>query len=353
MPRRFGGSARATIPAAFARVVATFGEAESRAGRPIRCVPCPHRIAGADAARRYDNVDRATLPALRLLCAQLAIGAAAIFARFALAGAGPVAVSALRLAIAAIVAIVVARGFAPLSKRREIAFAIAGLALAAHFAAWIGSLLYTSVAISTLLVTTTPLWTELYDVVRDRRPPAPRFVVTLVCALAGVALIALAHAARPAPVPDRALLGDVLALLGSVAIGAYLLIVRDASAGTPRVSTRRIVSRTYAWAAVALVAASAVSHQGPPPLGAGLAWFGVLAMALVSQLLGHTALNASLRHFTPSVVALSTLLEPAIAAALAAIVFHESIGAQAACGAALVLAAVGVTLWPHVARTAS
>ncbi len=253
----------------------------------------------------------------------------------------------MRLAIAAALAVAIARGFAPISRRREKSLAIAGIALAVHFAAWIGSLLYISVALSTLLVTTTPVWTELYDVLRDRRPPTRRYLVALAFALVGVALIALARPAVPAPIPGHALVGDALALVGSIAIGAYLLIVRDASAGEPRLLTRTIVARTYGWSAVALVIASVALHQGPPAPRDGLAWFGVLAMALVSQLLGHTALNASLRYFTPSVVALSTLLEPAIAAGLAALFFHETISARAAAGALLVLAGVGVTLWPH------
>jgi drug/metabolite transporter (DMT)-like permease len=298
------------------------------------------------------------VPALRLAGAQLAIGAAAIFARYALLGAGPIAVSALRLALAALAAIVLARGFAQLSFRREVAFACAGLALAVHFATWIGSLLYTSVALSTLLVTTTPVWTELFDIVRERRAPSRTYVAALACALAGVATIAFAHPAVPAPIPGHAPFGDVLALAGGIALGIYLFVVRDAGApagagsdsgsrggrGTDRLGTGQIVARTYAWAALALVAASAVLHQGPPPLADARAWAGILAMAFVSQLLGHTALNAALRDFTPSIVAFSTLLEPVAAALLAAAFFHETVTLQAALGALLVLAAVGVTL---------
>lgn len=298
------------------------------------------------------------MPALRLLAAQLAIGAAAIFARFALAGAGPVAVSALRLVIAAAVALAVARGFARLSMRRELAFALAGLALAIHFAAWIGSLLFTSVALSTLLVTTTPIWTEVYAVIRERRPPTRAYAIALVLALAGVALIAFAHAAVPAPVPGHALLGDALALGGSFAIGAYLLIVRDAgveSGAGPaqRLATRQVVARTYGWAAVALVAASFAMREGAPAITDGSAWAGILAMALVSQALGHTALNAALRDFTPSAIALTTLLEPLIAAVLAALVFHETLSWEAALGGACVLIATGVTLRAHVPQTSS
>jgi len=107
-------------------------------------------------------------PYLVLVFAQIAVGSAAIFARFALTGAGPLAVSASRLAIAAIALLALAAIRRPAestrpSQRDRVIFACAGLALAIHFGAWIWSLQYTSVAVSTLLVATTPIWTALYD----------------------------------------------------------------------------------------------------------------------------------------------------------------------------------------------
>ncbi len=282
----------------------------------------------------------------RLLGAQVAIGAAAIFARYALAGAGPFAVAALRLGIATLAIAFIVRGFGRLSPRRELAFALAGIALAIHFATWIASLRYTTVAISTLLVTTTPLWTELYDVLAHRRTPSRAFALALACAGAGVALIALPGAATPAPIPGHAALGAVLALVGSLAIGAYLLVVRDAG-NTPegaRLATRAIVVRTYGWATLALALAASIAREGPPRLDDRAAWAGILAMALVSQLLGHTLLNAALGSFAPSIVALATLLEPVIAALLAAALFCEALTPTTIVGGLLVLAAVAVTL---------
>jgi drug/metabolite transporter (DMT)-like permease len=281
-----------------------------------------------------------------LLGAQLAIAAAAIFARYALSGAGPLAVSALRLSLAALVALAIAGRFARLSRGRELAFGFAGLALAIHFATWIGSLEFTSVAVSTLLVTTTPLWTELYDVVRERRPPSLPYGASLALALTGVALLVSAHPSVPAPIPGRELLGDALALAGSIAIGAYLLAVRDAGAGTggARLGTRQVIARTYAWSALALVLAATVARQPPPAFADVTAWGGIFAMALVSQMLGHTALNAALHDFSPSTISLTTLLEPVFAALLAAALFHEALSVRAVAGGILVLGAVAVTL---------
>ena len=233
----------------------------------------------------------------------------------------------------------------PFSRRREAAFAGAGFALALHFATWIASLRFTSVAVSTLLVTTTPIWTEAFDAVRERRAPARTYVLALVCAIGGVCAIAFSKASQPAPVAGHALFGDVLALCGSFAIGAYLLVVRDAGKNDAgRLPTGAIVVRTYAWAALFLALAAALAGEGPPPLSDTRAWAGIVAMALVSQLLGHTALNAALRDFTPSIVAFSTLLEPLAAALLAAITFHEFLGPATIAGGVLVLGAVAVAL---------
>ncbi len=285
------------------------------------------------------------MPYVRLLWAQLAIGAAAIFARYALLGAGPLAVSALRLSVAALLALALARGGVWLGRGREASFGAAGLALAIHFAAWIASLAYTSVAVSTLLVTTTPLWTEAYDVVRGRRSFDRAFAAATILALCGGWSIGAARASAPPPVPGHALAGDALALVGAIAIGAYLLIVRDAgSDGAARLATRHIVARTYGWAALALSLAALGAREGPPAVTNLPAWGGVFAMALISQSLGHTALNAALSDFSPSTIALTTLLEPAIAALLAAAVFHETLSAQMLIGGLLILAAVGTTL---------
>ena len=277
--------------------------------------------------------------------AQLAVGAAAIFARYALLGGTPIGVAAARLGIAALVMLALAalrpesRAARPTPQaKRTLAFA--GIALAAHFALWIGSLEYTSVAVSTLLVTTTPIWTALFDAFVRKRPLSRLGTAAFV--VGGIGLLLVVGIDRtPAPYPGHALLGDALAVLGSIAIGVYLLLVRDVRAA---LSTRSIVTHTFSWAALALLVAALAFRQPAPPLHDATAWGGILAMALISQLLGHTAINASLRNFTPNAVSFATLLEPVFAGALALAIFGEPIPALALLGGVLLLAAIGVVL---------
>ncbi|MBV8434754.1 MAG: DMT family transporter, partial [Candidatus Eremiobacteraeota bacterium] len=143
------------------------------------------------------------------------------------------------------------------------------------------------------------------------------------------------------PIGGHEALGALLAIAGSVAIGAYFILVREVRA---QLDTRTIVTHTYAWAAAVLVVAAAIAHQPPPPLTASAAWSGIVAMALISQLLGHTAMNAALRWFTPSAVSFSTLLEPVVAAVLALLFFGEGIAPAAVAGAVLLLVSIGIVL---------
>ncbi|HYW54750.1 MAG TPA: DMT family transporter, partial [Dongiaceae bacterium] len=100
----------------------------------------------------------------------------------------------------------------------------------------------------------------------------------------------------------------------------------------------------YAYAAVLLIAASAVARDPLPPLGDARAWGGIVAMALLSQLFGHTALNAAVRVLSATFVSTLTLLEPVVAAVLAAWLFAERLGATTGIGAAVILAAIGIAL---------
>ncbi|HUA08159.1 MAG TPA: EamA family transporter [Candidatus Acidoferrales bacterium] len=273
------------------------------------------------------------------------MGAAAIFARYALGGAAPLAVAAARLCIASAVLLAIAalhRGARVQTNamQRGVLFG-AGIALAVHFATWIASLEYTSVAVSTLLVATTPLWTTLYDglVLRRRYPRA--VPVAFIAGIAGLAMVTSANHNVP-PVPGHALAGALLALTGSAAFAAYLLLVRGVRA---QLTTRAIVTTTYTTAAIVLVAAAAFARESPPGVHAYAAWGGILAMALVSQLLGHTGMNAALRWFSPSAVSFSNLIEPVIAAALALLIFGERFSPLAAMGGCLVLGSIGIVLW--------
>ncbi len=272
-----------------------------------------------------------------LAAAQVAIGAAAIFARFALTAAGPLSISALRMAIAAVPVVAVAvwqRRYTRLDEPTERRLLLAGLALAVHFGTWIASLQFASVAVSTLLVCSTPVFTEAWTAAKTRtwRPLAAG---SIALAAAGVAIVAGLPGRSDTP------LGIGLALCGALAMAVYLLLVRASDA---RYSTLAVVGRTYPVAALALTGAAVLTHDGFPGVHASGAWAGIFALALVSQLFGHTALNAAVRVLSATFVSMTTLLEPAIAAFAAALVFGERPGPFTAAGALLILIAIALAI---------
>jgi drug/metabolite transporter (DMT)-like permease len=288
-----------------------------------------------------------------LLLAQLAVGAAAILARYALdAGLSPASLTAWRLTLASAV-VLAARVptwrsgavLPPVPTRLRWRLLLAGAALGLHFAAWFASLRYVPVARSTLLVATGPIWTGLAECFVPARRPPRTFWLGLAVALPGALLVTLApeHATPSVVLSKPAWMGDALAVLGAACIAAYLLLTRDAQT---TLGTGRTVAWTYTAAAVAAWPAALLLGDDRPVVPQGTAaWLPVVGMALVPQLLGHTLLNLSLRRFSASAVAAATLLEPVFAAVLAWPLFGERVTPPQAVGAAVLLGGVGLALW--------
>jgi len=97
--------------------------------------------------------------------------------------------------------------------------AAAGLCLAAHFGFWVSSLSMTSVASSTAIVSLQVLWVVGYDLSRGAGVSS-RVVVGVVIATAGAVVVG----GIDLSLSPRALAGDVLALVGGIAVAAYAVI---------------------------------------------------------------------------------------------------------------------------------
>lgn len=279
-----------------------------------------------------------------LAVAIVAISGAAVFIRYA--EAPGVVVAAWRMAIAALVLAPItwrALRRTPLTPATRWPTAAAGILLAIHFAAWISSLSYTSVAASVALVSTTPLWVALLGWAFLRRAPTLSVLLGVLLAVAGGAVIAFGDfvGAAPAGTADQPLLGDALALIGAVAMAGYLLLGRTAQRRGLGIDAYAGVA--YAVAAICLLPLPGLlgfSYLDYPPATFG--W--ILALALVPQLVGHTGINFAMRHLDATRVATATLLEPVGAALLAVLLFAEVPGTVTVIGALTLLAGVFITV---------
>lgn len=281
------------------------------------------------------------LPYLILLGGVFVVAAASIMIRGAQQlGMPSVTIAALRLGLAALVvlplALLRARAELLTLTRRELLLgAGAGACLAVHFFSWISSLEYTSVASSVALVTSSPLWLGLAAWLMRERLSRLTWLGVL-CTMAGS--IVIGYSDSSGGDAHNALLGDGLALLGAIAIAAYFLVGRSLQR---RHSTLAYVALVYTSAAIWLILLALLTGGGSAFTGFPIrAYLLALALALGPQLLGHTALNWSLRHLSPTFVAVATLGEPIGSALLALLFFGQGFAKLQLAGFVLLLAGI-------------
>ena len=286
-------------------------------------------------------------PGLVLLIGILAVSTASLFIRWAQQDAPSLVIAAYRLLLASLLlapwALYRHRDALRGLRLRHLGWALlSGAFLAAHFALWITSLEYTTVASSVVLVTTTPLWVALTAPWTLNERHSMRVWLGIVVALIGGVVIALGDGCRwdhglvchgLGTLEGRALLGDLLALLGAWAVAAYFSIGRHLRAETPFLL---YVFLTYGMAA--LVLAAVVTLSGLPWTGYAPTTYGLfLALAVIPQLVGHSSFNWALRHMPASVVSLYLLGEPVGSTLLAFVFLREVPSRLTLLGAALVL----------------
>lgn len=277
------------------------------------------------------------MPLAVLAIALVGVSFGSIFVRLAVAPA--LAVALWRMTFASAIALPAAavgsrRGDLPRGRAVLLA-AAAGALLALHFAAWISSLDYTTVAISVLLVTTAPLWVVLLGwAALGQRPPVQTWVAI------GLAVSGAVFIAAGGDGGSGAALGYVLALVGAVAMAGYLLLAREAQRVLPYRAYVAVAFGTSAAVLWIAVLASATPWRG----FSSQTWGILAALALVSQLIGHGGYNWSLRHLQPAFVAITLTGEPVLATLLAWWLLGEPVTARILLGGALVLAGIVVAV---------
>lgn len=212
----------------------------------------------------------------------------------------------------------------------------AGVFLGVHFTAWIESLYLTSVASSSVLVSTSPIFLAILGYVFLREQLSLRVTVAILLAVGGAALIALGDASGGGG--DAPVLGNALAVSAALFVSLYLIVGRIVRRKT---SWLAYVFPLYAVTAGTVLLLAVVSAA---PLRGFSARFYLLcaAMAVGPQILGHGSFNYAVRYVPASILGLLSLVEPIGASILAYFLFDELPGTLAMIGISVVLGAMAL-----------
>ncbi len=214
----------------------------------------------------------------------------------------------------------------------------AGGCLALHFATWISSLTFTSIAASTTLVTTNPIWVALLSRFWFKEKLSKQTILGIFIALIGGMAIALGDR-NPTNNYTNPILGDALALIGAWMVSLYFLL--GSQAQKQGLSLKNYSAIVYAIAAIILLPLPTFvgnSYLGYP----GRVYFYGLLMAIIPQLIGHTSFNWSLRWIPATFVTLSILFEPIGASFLGFVLFAEIPSVWVLVGGLILLSGVAI-----------
>jgi drug/metabolite transporter (DMT)-like permease len=278
--------------------------------------------------------DDARLALAALVFGALVIGATPILVR--LAACGPAAAGFWRLAFATpLLAAAVLRPGGEGAGAPSRAMLLAGVAFALDLGCWHYGIRYTSVANATVLPNLTPVVVTTVGWLVLKERPRPVFLVGMAAAIGGAVLMAEAAPAAGAaggPLPH---LGDALSASTALWYALYFLAVR--SARQTHSTLRVMLWSCLVGAPPLLLTALAMREPVLPATAAG--WAAVAGLGL-AHVFGQGSIAWALGRLPASTASVTVLVQPVAAAALAYLVFGESLGPLQAAGGALALAGV-------------
>ncbi len=288
------------------------------------------------------QLSRRWLPYLALIIGLIAVSTASSLIRLAQNdGAPSLAIAAWRLALAALLLTPIAlthyrAEIARLRPAQVVLAIVSGGFLAVHFATWITSLAYVSVINAVVLVTIHPIFVALVSVLFLHERLDSRTWLGIGLALLGSVIVSVAGGSGAAPIHNAPLLGDILAVMGALGTTGYFIVGARLRAS---VSVVPYIWISYSAAAIFLIAAAAITGQGMSGLPTS-AFLWMTLLALVPQLIGHSAHNYALGYLSTAYVSLTILGESIGSGILAVLLFQEYPQPIQIIGAALILGAI-------------
>ena len=216
---------------------------------------------------------------------------------------------------------------------------LSGILLAFHFAFWIASLKYTSVASSVVLVTTNPIFVGIGAFFFFKEPIRLNLILGIILSVLGSGLISFGDVT----ISGETLIGDGLALLGAIAASGYLLIRRKMRKVQDLFS---YIFPVYSMAAVVLVILSLSFRKHFFGYSSSTYLF-LFLLAIIPQLIGHTTFNWALKYLPASMVAITILGEPIGSTILAYFILSEGLTIWKILGGISIFIGILIALAPH------
>jgi drug/metabolite transporter (DMT)-like permease len=271
----------------------------------------------------------------------VAISFASIFIRFC-NDVPSIMIATYRLAISSVILLIIAKskGIRTFSynKRHILMGILGGFFLSLHFSFWISSLKFTSVASSVVLVATNPIFVGLFSYLFFKEKQSAELILGIILSFSGSIILAVGDCSFQGSTAQNPLflLGDILAFLGAIMASGYLMV---GSKLREEMDILPYISMVYTFSASFLLITSlvlGVSFTGYKQSS----YFYMVLLAIVPQLIGHTAFNWALKHLKASMVAITILGEPIGASILAYFIFGETIQSFQSVGIVLIFLAI-------------
>jgi drug/metabolite transporter (DMT)-like permease len=266
-----------------------------------------------------------------LLAGNIAIAFGPLLVRFA--DSGPIATGFWRLALATPFLFLVGYRFgfrfSALGKSTIWLATIAGLFFGVDIILWHIGIFQTKMANATLFANCASLILVVYGIFVARKMPSKWESAAVLFAFVGAALL-MGQSLDLSPLHFQ---GDVLSLGAGLTYTVYLVLMMRVRQNTESWGALGMAS---AVAAVILLTASIVAGEQVIPT----VWWPVVLLAFTSQFFGQGCLTYALPHFSPLVIGLALLFQPALSAAAGWLAFGETLTAMDFIGSALVMIAL-------------
>jgi len=256
-----------------------------------------------------------------------------------LADSGPISAGFWRLALAIPLLALLARrngqALGGFGRATWAAIVAAGVLFALDLASWHVGIGQTRLGNATLFGNSGSVILMGWGIVAMRRLPRRFEALGILAALTGAAILM----GRSLEIAAASLIGDLLCVLAGFFYAFYILLLQGARA---RLGNWSLL--TWSSIAGAPVLLALALWRGEPVWPSS--WWPLIALALLSQVIGQGLLVYSLKHFPPLVVGLALLTQPAVSVVVGWFAFGEALSAldltgMLLVGGALVVARIG------------